>query len=45
MRKGNYVVCGPTWPTLEYIQDSRHSLVICNFKKDLINNKQEKVDI
>ena len=37
-RATNSVVGGPIWPKLEYIQDSMHSLVICNFKMDQINN-------
>ena len=40
-----YLVCGPVWPKLEYIQDSINFLAICNSKKDQINNNREKVEI
>ena len=39
------IVCGPTWPKFELIQNTKHFLVISMFKKIRINSNRKGGDI
>ena len=41
-RAANSVDSGPIWPKLELVQNFKHVLVTCKYKKDLIKSKPRK---
>ena len=43
-RAANSLDSGPIWPKLELVQNFKHVLVTCKYKKDLIKSNREKVE-